>query len=41
MELPSYVACPYFLKMLGRRGFVSLVHFITGVAFVGVIFTGG
>ncbi|CAD5217800.1 unnamed protein product [Bursaphelenchus xylophilus] len=38
VEAPSYLVSPYCLRVLGRQWFVSLSHFITAVAFLGVMF---
>ncbi|CAD5217796.1 unnamed protein product [Bursaphelenchus xylophilus] len=38
IEVPSYLATPPCLRILGRQWFVGLSHFITAVAFLGVMF---
>lgn len=38
VEIPSYICSPFLLEFLGRRLFVSLSHFLTAIAFVGIIF---
>ncbi|CAD5232575.1 unnamed protein product [Bursaphelenchus xylophilus] len=37
-EIPSYIVSPYLLEKMGRRAFVSVMHLLTSLAFIGTIF---